>query len=466
MALSLPLAACSQDKASRNPTGPPAGRLARTLDIVRTATPSDPKVLKLLFYGQSITSTKWTDRAVAHLARRYPDTRFVARNMAIGGFSAKLLERTAGRDVAEFYPDLIVFHAYGNDKAYERIVRLMRSITAAEIIVETDHIVLPAEPICREGLHLTLTPPPGCKGRLWYRQRNWEDHMSGVVIPALARKYGLAIEPRRRWWGAYLRRTRLPPKALLEDDIHPNDAGWRLAAAIFTRWFDAQAASWRGEGTNMVRTLAAPPAGRTRRYTFTGNRVELIAAAALGTGVAATIDGKNPADIDGCWQTSRTTVLPGVPTWPAIRQVRIDPGLHRAERWTATLTGISPRQDRFHFNLAGAATGPDGDGDSDRDFVSPSGRVRIDASDWVVPAAFEFKGVRTPENFKVGWERRFVCFEQRPVPLARGREEVRFVVATGLVNGRHTLDLRLSPAAAAATRELRVYRPPLNADGR
>jgi hypothetical protein len=166
-------------------------RLARSLAIVRESTAAQPQVLRVLFYGQSMTSPHWTDLAEECLRRTYPHTQFVVRNMAIGGISAKQLQRTVERDVTDFYPDLLIFHVYGDHRAYERITRIIRSRTAAEVIVQTDPVKEPVEPLCPEGLHLTLIPPPGCKGVLYYKQRTWEEYMSSVVIPSLASRYAL-----------------------------------------------------------------------------------------------------------------------------------------------------------------------------------------------------------------------------------------------------------------------------------
>ena len=40
-------------------------------------------------------------------------------------------ERTVERDISDFYPDLIILHVYGDHRAYERIVQIMRSRSAA-----------------------------------------------------------------------------------------------------------------------------------------------------------------------------------------------------------------------------------------------------------------------------------------------------------------------------------------------
>lgn len=438
----------------------PSQRLAHSLGIVRTSTAADPKVLRILFYGQSITSRKWTDPATAAIAAHYPDTRFVVRNMGIGGFSAALLERTTARDIDDFYPDLIVFHVYGDHRAYERIIRLMRSRTAAEIIVQTDHVTEAVEPYCDEGIHLTLTPPPGCKGLIRYKQHSWEQFLSGHVLPDLAARYGLVVDPRRYAWDAYLKANGLAPEALLADSPHPNDAGWQLMARLFVGFFERQVAGWQGEGQALVATMP-PPARDAVRFSFTGNRIELIAAGPLDGKVVATIDGKAPESIDGCWQTSRTSSLPGVPEWPAIRQVKVDPRFHQAERWTATVTALNRDQTDWHFTLAGARTGADGGGTGKADLTSPSSRIRIAAADWVIPDGFAFKHAAVPEGMQVTWDHHFVCRDQPPVALLPGRIEQRHVLATGLANGAHMAALRFALGARAMVREIRAYRPPL-----
>jgi hypothetical protein len=59
--------------------------------------------LRVLFYGQSKTWSHWTDLAAEHLRRTYPHMQFGVRNMAIGGFSGKQIERTVEHDATEYY---------------------------------------------------------------------------------------------------------------------------------------------------------------------------------------------------------------------------------------------------------------------------------------------------------------------------------------------------------------------------
>ncbi|PZU11787.1 SGNH/GDSL hydrolase family protein [Sphingomonas sp.] len=454
--LGAALTTCAPSRAPTPP--PPAEALARSLGLIRTATSTEPHVVRLLFYGQSISTPKWTAQAVAHLTQTYPNVRFVVRNLAIGGFAAQTLKRTVERDVTAFYPDLIVFHVYGDHRDYERIIRTIRATTPADLIVQTDHLSTDLGPLCDEGLHLSLASRPGCKGRLWYRATDWESHMSWSVIPGLAAKYGFAVEPRRDEWIAYLGKTGLPAAALIADSPHPNARGWSVMALLFGRWFDRAVASWNGQRSTAVTDLPAT----SRTFDMTGNRIEIIASGPLDGKVTATIDGKRPQDLDGCWQTSRTTALPEVRPWPALRQVTIDPADHQADRFTLTLTHFDPSQAHFRFALTSAARGPDGAGSSDSDFVSPSGRVRISKEDWTLAESVAHAHRGVPEGFKVEWRRAFVCRDQPAVPLTAGTVEQRHLIATGIRQGPHKVNIRVSPDAERRIRAIRIYRPPLD----
>jgi hypothetical protein len=436
-------------------------RLARTLSIVGNGTSEHPQVLRILFYGQSITSNNWIEPAVAQLRRIYPHIRFDVHNMAIGGFDSSLLEHTAKRDLAEFYPDLIVFHAYGDHRAYERIVRMIRSRTAADVILQTDHITTPIEPICLEGFRFTLTVPPGCKGFLWYKQRSWEEFMSGTLIPRLANQYGLAVEPRREYWNDYLKLHNLQPPALLQDEVHPNAEGWRLMADIFARYFETTVANYGGQVSEAVANLSIPKLAGTTSYRFDGNRVEVLARGPLDGKITASIDGRVATDVDGCWLESRTTRLPNVPDWPAIRRVIVGPHIKRSETWTLRVTELSGNQDDFRFTLTSDKGGPDGEGRGSVDFVSPSGRVRIGAKDWVIHDGYKLAKKGVPEGYEVQWSRNFICHDESAVATSGNELEVRHVLATGLDNGSHQISIQLEPEALALIEEIRVYRPPL-----
>jgi hypothetical protein len=436
---------------------------ARSLAIVRTASAQQPRVLKILFYGQSISAPAWTDQAVTRLRATYPNVAFDVQNLALGGWSSALLERAALRDVTDFYPDLVVFHVYGDHRAYERIIRIIRSQTAADVIVQTDHVVTAVEPLCVEGISLHWSPPPGCTGHFRFKQRGWDDFMSGIWIPAMAQKYGLSVEPRRQRWDAYLKSHGLQPEALIGDSPHPNQQGWALMAELFTSWFDTlvnRVGTVAQPAPAHVSSFAAPRPGSTGKYLFEGNRFELLARGPLHGMIMATVDGKAPEALDGCWQDSRVSRLDNVPDWPALKRVSVQPAYHRANLWTIRVTGLNEPQGKFDFTVTGTEGGLDGSGSSTKTFKSPSGRITIEPEDWNLAYARQVSGIGVVEGASFTWARHFACDDQPAVSMANGEVEQRYTVATGLTNTRHVVELSVAPGAPDIS-EVRAYRPPL-----
>jgi hypothetical protein len=420
-------------------------KLARTLEIIRTSTPEHPKVLKVLFYGQSITRSGWTPSVVDHWHQLYPNTVFVTKNRALGGFPAQDLIRATEQDIAEFYPDLIIFHVYGDHRAYAKIMRLFRSRTTADIIVQTDHGDVMPDPRCDEGLHLTLHAPPGCAGHFWFHQRMWNDEMSYHKIPAIAKEYGIAVEPQRGWWRDYFLSTGTKPAEFLIDEVHPNDRGKQLIAGYFNRYFDGLVSKYNGEHESDVKTIT--PTDRERAsgsetIQFEGSRLELISSKPLPTWPTVTIDGQSPATFDGCYVITRPSPLETIPDWPIIRRITIMHD-HVAEDWTATLTNFSADQKNFAFTVQGSKSGEQGSGTSSQPFVSSNGKLEIDPDDWMVERAWLHTHVALHAPLTIHWSVNYVCGGQPEIAdLGHGAMEYRYVVAAGLPDAPHTIAIQ------------------------
>lgn len=440
-------------------------KIARTLQIIRTSTPANHKVLKVLFYGQSITRSGWHNAVVAHWREKYPNTVFVVENRALGGFASQLLVRTAEQDIAAFYPDLIVFHVYGDHRAYEKILRMFRSETAADVILQTDHGEVLPDPPCAEGLQLTLHRQPGCAGFLWVHQRLWSDEMSYHKILAFAKKYGMAVELQRQWWRDYLLRTHIDPQSMLVDDVHPNDKGKELMANFFNRYFDGLVEQWNGQTEHNVVSIPADVARHTdgQAYVnFDGSRIELLSTKPLAEWPAVSIDGVSSRDVDGCYQVTRSSTVGSVPDWPAVSRIILKHD-HTPEDWTATITKISSDEKSFEFTVRASATGEEGGGSSGQKYVSKSGELSIDAQDWMFERAYDLKHISLPIPFEVKWSVQFSCGNTPEIyDRGNGVKEYRYVLGAGLSNG--TRSLGLSPPANDLTdliMEFRAYKPPL-----
>jgi hypothetical protein len=441
---------------------PDVQKIARTLSIIRSSSPSDRKILKVLFYGQSITRSGWHEAVVEHWRQIYPNTVFVVENRALGGFPSQALVRTTEQDIAAFYPDLIIFHVYGDHRDYEKIIRLFRSRTAADIIVQTDHGDVLPDPRCAEGLHLTLSRPPGCAGFLWCHQRMWNDEMSYHKIPVLARKYAIAVEPQRDWWREYLLRTGTNPSDLLSDEIHPNARGKELIAEFFNQYFDGLVRQYKGETAQDVALLYLTEQERVSgnaNIRFEGTRLELVSDRPLTAWPAITVDGQSPVNLDGCYQVSRASSLVTVPDWPALRRIVLMHD-HVAENWTATLSDFSPDQKEFTFAVQGSKSGPQGTGRSDETFVSNSRNLEIEPGDWMVERAWQHSKVALHDTFRVNWLVDYVCGgEPEMIDRGNGTAEFRYVLATGLTDTWHSIDLRDSAEDLGKIDRIAAYRP-------
>jgi hypothetical protein len=447
-------------------------RIARTLEIIRTSTPTNHKVLKVLFYGQSITRSGWHNAVIAHWREKYPNTVFVVQNRALGGFASQWLVRTTAQDITAFYPDLIIFHVYGDHRAYEEILRMFRSLTAADVILQTDHgdvleDVLPDAP-CAEGLSLSLHRKPGCAGVLWVHQRQWHDEMSYHKIPAFAKEYGMAVEPQREWWRDYLIRTHIPASSMLQlDGLHPNEKGNELIAEFFNKYFDNLVEHWNGQTEQNVISIqpdTTKQPDRIETVNFDGNRLELFSSNPLAVWPSVMIDGGSSKDIDGCYQVTRSSSVGSPPDWPALRRITLLHD-HTAEDWTATITNISPDQKIVEFTVRASATGDEGNGNSSQKYLSKSGQLSIDGTDWMFEPAYELKHVALQVPAEVHWSVQYVCGgEPEVIDRGNGMKQYRYVLGAGLSNGKHTANLSFPANDLADAVEFRVYKPQLHED--
>ena len=287
--------------------------------------------------------------------------------------------------------------------------------------------------------------------------------MSGVWEPALAAKYDLALEPRRQRWNNYLQEHNLQIADLLADPPHPNAEGWALMANLFTSWIEELGEHSLNNGwktSDQVRSFTAPVPGEKTRYEFDGNRAELIAAGPLDGKVILKIDGKDPGEIDGCWQNSRVTRLTNVPDWPALTKVDVRQSYREADVWTLRVRNLDISQKNFDFDVESARTGAEGSGSGKDVFKSLSGNVAIEPGAWNLSYAKMISGKGLAEEQSFQWERRFVCADEPPTALANGAVQQRHVLATGLPNTRHVIELTVLSDTPAIL-ELRAYRPPL-----
>ena len=154
------------------------------MNLLQRSAPEKKNRVKILVYGQSISEQEWWLEVKRSVETRFPDADIIMENKAIGGFSTQYLFKTVEMDVSSFYPDLVLLHIYGNNKDYEKVLKTIRSRTAAEVAITTDH---------------------------YTGENKWSDTMSYYILPALAEKYKCDLINIRDPWKAYLKDNNLDP---------------------------------------------------------------------------------------------------------------------------------------------------------------------------------------------------------------------------------------------------------------
>lgn len=462
LCLSFLLVPLIQKIAADTPFPPPApiannailgARIQRTMGLLATSTPTERHQVRILFYGQSISEQDWWKDVAQDFRQRFPYADLIIENRAIGGFAAPILIRPSEHDLYPFYPDLLIFHVYGGGEDYEAIIANVRSRTASEILLHSDHI---------DWMPTGNSDDPNSVNRY-----EWHNTHSTKWLPELADKYGCEIAEIREPWRRYLKDNRLQPQQLLSDSIHLNDWGNFLLAALIKPHLRYKPNS------------PQPPQDLVKTYTvgndvkwqdgklvleFEGNRIDAIADRTFnGEAISAriAIDGKKPSEFPELYSITRPSVSLGV-GWPAIIQISSQKPLI-LEDWKAVITEINSDASKFKFDVVGSKTGYDGSGTNDKMFVSNSGRVVIEPRNWWLKNAYEYSKKPTPKGFEISWQVRPMFVDSYvPPKIADSSREYPTTLAQNLSNSKHTLEIIPETDEKVPIEAIRVYRPPFS----
>lgn len=461
--------------------------LGRTMSLLESGKFTH-RPFRIVFDGQSIEAG-WTELFIRNLRERYPDTKIVAENRAIGGWFVWRMQKLLKHDILRWQPDLILFSAYqGTAEVWERLLCDMRSQTTADIVIRTQHL----------GGNDKLDGPV--------------ENAETITLRSLARKYNVELVEVTREWRDYLVTNQMEVKALLRDGIHLNEKGDALMALLYDRHFKYHPASkgWAGtvrrfevgsfvednqrdgivlEGngwTRRERFAKSNSADDKLRLKFKGTRVDLVLPAGHGR-AAVFINGKKPGELNlfhGTRPQGRTMAdtdnKPGSNTPMAYHT-----GANmQEETWTLAVTegnvSADPRKANVtvKFKLSGSKTGFDGEGRSDTNFTSRSGRITILKSDWHSEVAPLREGEAAPEMAAFAKPVQFTWTifldGMDTIPPGRGGENTDhymgqayeyLTVADGLPLGVHELTLVPIPDAnpnnAFLFLGVDIHRPPL-----
>ncbi|MGV3613735.1 MAG: SGNH/GDSL hydrolase family protein [Fimbriimonas sp.] len=419
--------------------------IQRTMHLLATSTATRRNTVRILFYGQSITGNQpWPGMVIDDLKRRYPHADIQWENRAIGGFAANFLKRTALYDVVPYSPDLVILHDYGGEPDYEELIRNIVQNTAAEVAVMDD---------------FETTVLKGGEPGDVVRRQSWHDAHS-VWLRKLCERYGLGFISTREPWKAHVRRTGETAKDLTTDGTHPNEKGNDLMAAIVSPQlrYDPKVTEVRWK--DRVSDHAATQHGGELTLNFRGDRVDLFPnfLEPAGGHARVLIDGKPPSAFNGCYAFSRPS--PAYQSWmPMITRLGSN-ALRRVEDWTLTVTGVEADGITLRFRLEGSKTGPDGEGRTDEDFVSTSGRVTIGKDDWAVKYARDVSRQTTPVGFECRWKVIPMFRDVYVRPVVQDRAVERGVtLVQGLPPGPHWLQVVSEDKRWMPIKFVRTYRP-------
>ena len=459
--------AVSSEAADFKPPPPPENLdtfgacIQRTMTLLATSTPQKRHHVRVLFYGQSVTRNPWWKDVAEHLRKTYPHADIEIENRAIGGYQASTLIHTAEFDLYPFYPDLLIFHVYGGVKGgqQEQIIRRVRQRTTADVLLWTSHFRWPRD-LPRDG-----SPEDAAAQKL-----TQADEDRAEMIRGLAKKCGCELAEVREPMRKYLKENDLYPKDTLRDSVHPNALGNFLIGRLIMPYLRYDPRFPKEPWQNLVQDIPADDprvkhrADGSIELAFEGNRVDAIAAAGhdgpLGTAMVR-IDGKAPSEFPELYYHARPSHAPHDRVRPAINRIGHTKPLI-AETWTARIIECDAEKNVLTYEVVGSKTGPDGQGDHRKKFVSNSGRVVIEPRRWMVCWAIKYRKKPLPKDFKVTWKVKLQGTDVYRAPKTEDPcREYSTTLAQGLADAAHTLTLTPNRDGATPIGGFRVYQPPL-----
>jgi hypothetical protein len=421
--------------------------IQRTMRLLATSTPDDRHKARILFYGQSITGTRYSSIVEKWLRETFPHADIELVNRALGGYAAHQLYRPAENDLYPFYPDLLVFHVYGDRQRYKEIIANTRKRTTAEVMIVTNHWKR------NSAVDGKLPPDLGSDD-------------AEEFLAQLAEKYDCELVRVRGPWYDYMSEHDLLPGELVRDNVHLNEHGKWLTAQLIQRQMIYRP-DLDTDADDLVKEITIGQdvdwADGKITLDFDGNRVDLVSRTRVGTcsgaAVLVRVDGRKPSEFPELYAHTRPTSLVRPHEWPAVARVAAA-GMPVVEQWRAEILSVDRETPEVRFKVTGSVTGEDGTGTSREDFVSDSGRVLIEAVDWAI---YENRQKSYAPGMAFYWDcvPMHVDVYQAPITLDDVRESA-VTLFQGLPNGKHRLELTVEGGAVPPPVSIiRIYRPPL-----
>lgn len=450
-------------------------RIQRTMSLITTSNEEKQNKVKILFYGQSIVAGLNSESIITKLREQYPNAIIEYENRAIGGFTAPSLVRTAVHDLYPYYPDLLIFHVYDGveNGELERIIYNTRKHTTGEILIFNHHYAW-----VQDSAGLT--------------NRTYKDNIESDFWRLLAQKYGCELVDVRKEWKEYIdMHPSIKINNLMGDEVksnvHPNKKGNKLLELLLLRHlrfnpiaYDRGNRGWFNEiRTYDMRRFYEEKKDEFKIYgnfsnsetgiildsatinmEFDGNKVEIVLQNEIKgkySYLDILIDGKKPSQNSELYYVTRPSVAFGERTRPALKRVSLgnNPVI---ERWNLTVTKIDRKAKYLEFKIEGEKTGYDGKGNNLDRFISNSGRIIIEPSDFFIFDSEKITNKQTPVGFEINWEVKPNFYDR----ISFNNKTKSYVVAQGLENGKHNLTLiQDGTKDGFPIKSIIVYSPPM-----
>ena len=420
---------------------------SRTINLLNGTSHENANKVKILVYGQSISEQQWWLRVKKYVEDKYPDADILMENKAIGGFAAQILYKTVEMDVSSFYPDLVLLHIYGDNRYYDSVLYTIRSRTAAEVAIMTDH---------------------------YTGENAWSDTMSYHLLPALAEKYKCDLVNIRDSWRKYLTDNSIEPSRLLRDGVHLNEYGNLIMAELVKPLFTFRP-GYSPDPFGLCSTFTKGKdlkfRGKNLVLPFYGNRAEVIVDKEVlhsVDSVKVLVDDQAPSSFPGSYFMSRPFNNTGK-EWPWELPVMIHIS-HSApwinEEWICTFTHAEPPYTDFSFSIVGSVTGNDGEGRSIMDFQSRSGRIIIrggdagEGGDWHLHRSYTVLKTIVNTGDAVKLKTYHIGMDYFPTHIITVNQRADYpVLFQGIPNSEHILKLVRTGNRVPPIKAIRIYKP-------
>lgn len=352
--------------------------IQRTMKALEDSTKENPSHVRVLFYGQSIVGQKWHVHLMERLKKKYPTVVFDVENRAIGGYESPRLIKTAESDLYPFYPDILFFHVYGPIDKYEQIIKKTRETTSAEIVLWSSHLRSSDDP----------------------KKLMEKMDQRSVQIREIASRYGCMFIDLRSKWCKMLIDNNWKAQSLLGDTIHlksEKDSNAKIYYAGFIGEELCRIKGAKGKSYLSGKIEKIPfSSSRVKKnkdgtveFNFTGNRVVAVTSGECGGETSVSLDGKAPSAYREMYAFTRPSTY--VSWMPMINIIeRKADAFPKVEDWTLTYIEGTEPFGPVVYKVEGSETGFDGEGRSDADFTSRSGRAVIKKDEFMAIWQYDY----------------------------------------------------------------------------